>query len=656
MSDDLSGLNLYDLFREEVESQAAQLVDGLLSIERTGRSGAAIEPLMRAAHSIKGAGRVVQAEAVVQTAHALEDALVAAQHGKLEIQPHHVDLFLRAVDVLVQIARLDEAEVPAWQTDHEAEITGLVAELGRAATEPPPSPNPAPSVSPAATAAPVEPAAPQESADETVAPTTPDRSSRADNSSAQEANRSAQPARGASTSAVVAASASSENEIGAELAESPAIEVKAKVSREIPAEEPNPQESADRVVRVAAQSLTRLVTLAGASVVEAQRLAPLTAAFDHVRREQIALLDILTSLEASAAFTDKLSPREQDQFYRAKTLATDGLAALSVHLESLDSQTRRHEDLSVRLHREVLASRMRPISDGLQGFPRLVRDLSRRLGKDVAFEVRGETTGVDRDLLELLDAPLNHLVRNSLDHGLETPEERRAAGKNPVGRIRIDAGHRAGWLQIVVGDDGRGIDAERVRRKIVEKGMTTAEIAARLTPAEVYDFLFLPGFTTTSEVTEISGRGVGLDVVLSRIRAVGGSVRIASHVGRGAAFHLQLPITTSVVRALLVRIAGEPYACPLARLERIARVPRTEIETIEGRPWWKLDGEAIGLADAAQVLELDGTPSKADALPIVVVGEHGRRYGIVVEEFLGERDLVVHPLDPRLGKVPNVNS
>ena len=159
----------------------------------------------------------------------------------------------------------------------------------------------------------------------------------------------------------------------------------------------------------------------------------------------------------------------------------------------MEEFTRGSEDLSSRLHHEVLTSRMRPLADGVRSFPRLVRDMARELGKQARFEVAGETTGVDRDILDRLEAPLNHLIRNALDHGLEMPEDRRAAGKSPVGTIQLEARHRAGMLQIVLSDDGRGIDLERLRTKVVERGLTTVAMAARLSEAELLDFLFFPG-------------------------------------------------------------------------------------------------------------------------------------------------------------------
>jgi two-component system sensor histidine kinase and response regulator WspE len=299
---------------------------------------------------------------------------------------------------------------------------------------------------------------------------------------------------------------------------------------------------------------------------------------------------------------------------------------------------------------------MRPLADGIRGFPRLVRDISRQLGKQVKFEVVGETTGVDRDILDGLEAPLNHLIRNALDHGLETPEQRRAAGKNPAGMIRLEARHRAGMLQIVLGDDGRGIDLDRLRAKVVEKGLTSAPMASRLSEAELLDFLFLPGFSTKEKVTEISGRGVGLDVVQSMVQAVRGSVRVSSQFGKGTRFILQLPITVSVIRALLVEIAGEPFAFPLNRIDQILMLDRHDVRELEGKPHMILDDQPVGLVEAAQVLELPRASRENGRLPVVIASDRTHRFGVVVDRFLGERDLRVAPLDPRLGKVPNLNS
>ena len=413
------------------------------------------------------------------------------------------------------------------------------------------------------------------------------------------------------------------------------------------------------MVRVSADSLTRLVGLAGESLVEARQLRPFVDSLLALRTTQARLCDTIAALDEridrgsldDAALRDGVRHILREQ-------ATAVLAGLTRRCEEFESFASRTEDLSSRLHHEVLASRMRPLADGIRGFPRLVRDVSRSLGKQVRLEVRGEQTGVDRDILEKLEAPLSHLIRNALDHGIEQSDRREAAGKPPVGTILLEARHRAGMLQITVTDDGEGIDIGHLKSRAVTLGLVSPQVADQLSAAELLEFLFLPGFSTKSVVSEISGRGVGLDVVQSMTKAFGGSVRVATQTGRQTVFTLQLPITMSVIRALLVDIVGEPYAFPLTRIDQILSCRRDDIRTVEGRQYVDRDGVAIGLVLAAQVLDLNvsAVPVADDALSVVVISDRGQQFGMIVTAFLGERDLEVRPLDPRLGKVPDINS
>ena len=305
---------------------------------------------------------------------------------------------------------------------------------------------------------------------------------------------------------------------------------------------------------------------------------------------------------------------------------------------------------------------MRPFADGTGGFARLVRDMSRRLEKPVRLEITGLDTPVDRDILEKLEAPLTHLLRNSVDHGIELPDLRRATGKAESGLIKLNACHRAGTLVITVSDDGGGIDPERLRAKVVQRGLTTADQARNLTEAELLEFLFLPGFSTASALTEYSGRGVGLDVVQTTLRNVGGSVRISTQVGKGTRFHLQMPITLSVLRAVLVDIAGETYAFPHNRIDRLITVPLTEVRSLEQRQFVLVGGQNVGLVVAAQLFDLPPKPTdgKSDRqgadLAVVLLSDQTGSYGLIVEAFRGEQDLVVRTLDARLGKVPNLSA
>ena len=591
MAEDLSGFSMLELFRLEAESQTSTLSAGVLAIEELERSPATVESMMRAAHSLKGAARIVGLDAAVRVAHALEDVFVAAGKGQFHVLPEHADLLLAAIDFLASIAKADDALAADGPWPDRA--AGLVAALGdmlsgRAAAAPSMPPAPAPP-EPAADAGPAAAAAPP-----------------------------------------------------------PEPEPSRPVAR--------PIETTDRVVRVSADSLTRLVGLAGESLVETRQLRPFVDALLQFRSAQVDLADAVGGFDEKLKAAEvPLPPALAALLATIRERADACLANITGHVEDFESFARRNEDLSNRLHQEVIVSRMRPLADGIRGFPRLVRDLARTLGKQVRFEVRGEQTGVDRDILDKLEAPLSHLVRNAVDHGLEIPAERAAAGKPETGEIRLEARHRAGMLHITLTDDGRGIDVERLRARAVARGLVAKAVADQLTELELLEFLFLPGFSTKDQVTEISGRGVGLDVVQSMVKAVGGSVRVATQPGRQTVFTLQLPITMSVIRALLVDVGGEPYAFPLTRIDRILFCPHADIRTVEGRQYFDRDGVSIGLVLASQILETVGA-APVDPMPVVVISDRGQQFGMIVDAFLGERDLEVRPLDPRLGKVQDVNS
>ena len=610
MSDDLSGFSMLDLFRMEAEERLLVLSQGLVALESTGATAATIEPLMRAAHSLKGAARVVGLDPAVRVAHAMEDCLVAAQKGQIALQAVDVDTLLKGVDLLEQISRVPEGELEGWQATHGEELEALVASLAAIQA------GGAPAAAITASSAPPDQSTPAEPEPQS-APQPPS------------ASRTASAPR-----------------------QQPSAPPKAS-----PAPSQGTAEPVDRVVRVTAESLTRLMGLAGESLVQTRRFRPFVDSLLLLKGRQTGLLETLEQLEDRLSGSGVSLPAgEREMLARAREQASRCLEGLGEMLETIEEFARGSEDLSGRLHHEVLTSRMRPLADGIRGFPRLVRDVSKQLGKQVKFEVVGETTGVDRDILDGLEAPLNHLIRNALDHGLEVPDERRAAGKSPSGTIRLEARHRAGMLQIILADDGRGVDLERLRAKVVEKGLTTHAIAERLSELELLDFLFLPGFSTKENVTEISGRGVGLDVVQSMVQAVRGSVRVSSQSGKGTRFILQLPITVSVIRALLVDIAGEPFAFPLNRIDRILMLDHADIIDLEGKPHVILDDQPLGLIDAAQVLELPSATRENGRMPVVVASDRSHRFGVVIDRFLGERDLRVAPLDPRLGKVPNLNS
>ncbi|MFO0963361.1 MAG: hybrid sensor histidine kinase/response regulator [Phycisphaerales bacterium] len=619
---DLGGFSMHELFRAEAETHCAALNDGLLKLESAPEDLGIITPLMRAAHSLKGAARIIGLDAAVGVAHQMEDALIRIQKGQEKTTRARIDQLLEGTDFLQRIAAQEEAAVAEWSAQHASEINAITTALsapppegGAAAAPAAPAPA-APAPEPASTTPAPAPAAPSPTPAPAPAPLAP----------AEPAPRRVDAVVQKPPTAVDSAAAGAATATAEPAATTVTVEA--------------------RAVRVNADNLDRMMQLAGESMVEGRRSPALRRSLAAVRAE---LARARESLEAALRRNDAARiAAARDSVARAE-------AALGERLFELENFFRRTEEVSTALYHEVIGSRMRPFSEGVAGFPRMVRDVARQLGKEVRFEVVGGDVPVDRDILARMEAPLNHIVRNALDHGIETPAQRRARGKPEQARLTLEARHHAGQLLVRVTDDGGGIDPERIRRKVVERGHQPSELAARLGERELYDFLFLPGFSTASAVTEISGRGVGLDVVHQMVVGTGGTVRVDSRVGVGTTFTMVLPVTLSVLRAALVEIAGESYAFPLARIDRVLRVAPEEIAPVQGRLQCDVDGAATGLVDAAALLGV-GETERGAMTSVVVLGDDAGRVGLVVGRFLGEQDLVVRTLDPRLGKVPHMAS
>ena len=407
-----------------------------------------------------------------------------------------------------------------------------------------------------------------------------------------------------------------------------------------------PSTASDAAVLVSSSSLERLLQLSGEALVEARRLESIRRTLTRAKIAQRQLTAALDSLQVTGRHAGD-----------AMTAVATSRDALDEALHQVEDHLRRGEELASALHNEAVSSRMRPFGDACGGLARSVRDVARTLGKEVRLIIAGEQVPVDREILRQLEAPLGHLVRNAIDHGIESPDERVAAGKTRQASLRVEARHHAGSLIVEVREDGRGIDRTNLRARIVSKKLSEASIVDTLGDAELFDFLFLPGFSTAAAVTDISGRGVGLDVVQSMAHSVGGSIEVRSSPA-GTSFAMRLPVTLSVVRAAVISIAGETYALALARLERIDRIARSELKTVEGRLTTVIRGEIVGLVHATEILQLKASTQSesADELAIVSVLAGSRTVGFVVDSFLGEEDLVVRRMDARIGDVAHVDA
>ena len=296
------------------------------------------------------------------------------------------------------------------------------------------------------------------------------------------------------------------------------------------------------------------------------------------------------------------------------------------------------------LQRSVMKIRMVPVEQLFRRFPRMVRDVSRQCGRDVELVLSGQETDLDKGVLDAIAEPLTHLVRNAVSHGIETTDERRRAGKPAQGKIRLNAYHQGNQVIVEVGDDGRGIDVRKIRDKAIELGMLKAEEAARLTEAEILDFIFRPGFSTAEQVTEVSGRGVGMDVVQSVLHRLKATISVDTRPGQGTTFRLKLPLTLAIIKALMFWVEQRLYAIPLNAVVQISRTDESEVHQVDNYEVLQLRNQVLPMLrlGRSHLVEGDRKSGKLFVL-VITVGE--RKYGLIVDALEGEEELVIKALD-----------
>ncbi len=566
---DLSDYSMLDLFRMEVDNQAAQLEDGLQRLRATGAGAAELEQVMRAAHSIKGAARMVGVELATRLAHAMEDLVVAVQRGETGLDEAALETLERGLARLRTFAARNDEELARGRDEDEAAVADLEAACTALRDRPP------------------------------------------------EDVTSATRGRG-ETSATTP--------------------------------EPPTREAPGRALRISSGRLERLTWLAGEALVEVRALGRHLEGEWRRHEEETQLLH---ALDQALAELRLAAPEHAQRLRPLKSRLENYLRGRRHRRERLEQIERRLTPVVERLHRAVMDTRMRPFADIAEALPPLVKELAARLGKETELVLEGKETRIDRDILERLATPLKHLIQNALDHGLEPPEERVGAGKPPVGRITVASRHRNGRLEITVTDDGRGIDRAALRERALARRLVAPEVAARLAEDDWFEFLFMPGFSTRDEVTELSGRGVGLDVVRDMVHGLGGELTVHSEPGRGTRFTLALPLTLAVMRVLLVELDGAPYALPMVRVERLLKVPTASIDN-QGRPTVTLEEGDVPVLDGEQVLELPARAHDEAEAHLVLLREGRRRVALRVGRWLGTREIALQTLDQGLGKIPHV--
>ncbi|MDP1879497.1 MAG: hybrid sensor histidine kinase/response regulator [Parachlamydiaceae bacterium] len=584
--------SMFELFSIELETQCTLLSHGLIDLEKNSEDLSLIESLMRAAHSIKGAARVVNLNHIGQLAHAMEDYFVSLQKLSKVIDSDKVDQLLQCVDLLKEFSQVSYEKIHSLIEEKRSLVESLIKQLSHS--------------------------------ENLILKSTDIKSLKVKKLKDEE------------------------------ISFNPASLAKNVIKvGNVPLKSFQSSFKGERVLRVSAKNLNRLMGLAGESLVESRWLYPFEEELLKLKKIH-GRLEFSFELLRGALRETKVNEKIEFHLNHIHKDLDAAKCLLVEKFNDLDNFIRRHASLSNRLYQEVVDSRMRPFGDGVEGFPRLVRDLSHQLGKKVHLEIEGINTSIDRDILEKLESPLSHLIRNAIDHGIESPNERIAKGKKAEGTIRLEARHKGGMLAITVSDDGRGIDPELLKKKIIENRLADEQMVNRLSHSELFDFLYLPGFSTSKTVSDISGRGVGLNVVLTMVQEVGGSVRITSTLGKGSSFFLILPLTLSVIRALIVKIAGEPYGFPLARIDRVFVINPAEIQRKEKELFFLYEEQSIRLVEAWKILELDDSKEVSNSISLVIVHHNEKKFGLIVDSLIGEKELVVQELDPRLEKIPDI--
>lgn len=317
---------------------------------------------------------------------------------------------------------------------------------------------------------------------------------------------------------------------------------------------------------------------------------------------------------------------------------------------AVDSQIEYLENVTTSLHESVMKVRMVPIESVVNKFPRMIRDLTKKLNKKMELHMSGEETELDRTVVDEIGDPLMHLLRNSADHGLESAEIRAERGKPEVGSIYLDAYQDGNNVVIEVRDDGNGIDVEKVRNKAIERGTVTQEQAVNMSDKEIIDLLFLPSFSTAKEVTDVSGRGVGLDVVKSKIEMLGGEVEVKTRLGEGSTWTIRLPLTLAIIQALMVEVGGEKYAISLNSVTTLENIAPSDVKLVQSEEVIHLRGSVIPLVRLNEVLDIESTRKENENMVVAIVKKGDKQAGLVVDKLMGQQEIVIKSLGKFIGK------
>ncbi|VTX98521.1 hybrid sensor histidine kinase/response regulator [Campylobacter concisus] len=594
-----------------------QIDHDLVELEANPEDLELLNRIFRVAHTVKGSSSFLNFDVLTELTHHMEDVLNKARKGELKITPDIMDVVLESVDMMKRL--LESIRDNGSDAAAGIDIKNICASLtqiseGEAPSAAPEAPAAAPAPEPVKEP---EPAAPAEEAAPEVSDAELSKLSDSEVEAEIERLLKVRKAEDQARRASKGIAPKSPEEIAPAASAAPAPAPKPAPSRErdadkkVPAASSNSAVAQEQTIRVEVKRLDHLMNLIGELVLGKNRLLKI---YDDV----------------------------EERYEGEKFLEELNQVVSSLSLVTTDIQL------------AVMKTRMLPIAKVFNKFPRMIRDLSRELGKQIDLEISGEETELDKSIVEEIGDPLVHIIRNSCDHGIEDPETRKAMGKPEKGLVQLKAYNEGNHIVVEIVDDGKGLDADMLKAKSIEKGIITEREADAMSEKEAFGLIFKPGFSTAAKVTNVSGRGVGMDVVKTNIEKLNGIIDIESEVGKGTVMKLKIPLTLAIIQSLLVGTQEEFYAIPLASVLETVRVPIDDIYTIDGKNVLRLRDEVLSLVRLSDVFGVNKVFDGGDQTYVVIIGVAEAKLGIIVDTLVGQEEIVIKSMGDYLQNIPGI--
>ena len=594
-----------------------QIDHDLVELEANPEDLELLNRIFRVAHTVKGSSSFLNFDVLTELTHHMEDVLNKARKGELKITPDIMDVVLESVDMMKRL--LESIRDNGSDAAAGIDIKNICASLtqiseGEAPSAAPEAPAAAPAPEPVKEP---EPAAPAEEAAPEVSDAELSKLSDSEVEAEIERLLKVRKAEDQARRASKGIAPKSPEEIAPATSAAPA-----------PAPKPAPSRERDADKKVPAASSSSAVAQEQTIRVEVKRL-------DH-------LMNLIGELVLGKNRLLKIYDDVEERYEGEKFLEELNQVVSSLSLVTTDIQL------------AVMKTRMLPIAKVFNKFPRMIRDLSRELGKQIDLEISGEETELDKSIVEEIGDPLVHIIRNSCDHGIEDPETRKAMGKPEKGLVQLKAYNEGNHIVVEIVDDGKGLDADMLKAKSIEKGIITEREADAMSEKEAFGLIFKPGFSTAAKVTNVSGRGVGMDVVKTNIEKLNGIIDIESEVGKGTVMKLKIPLTLAIIQSLLVGTQEEFYAIPLASVLETVRVPIDDIYTIDGKNVLRLRDEVLSLVRLSDVFGVNKVFDGGDQTYVVIIGVAEAKLGIIVDTLVGQEEIVIKSMGDYLQNIPGI--